>query len=52
MVKDGGNGLLASAEDRDALAYAIIYLLELENQDVRAKMGEKARRWVKRQEDG
>jgi len=45
IVKDGENGLLVPPKDPDALADAIIYLLE--NEDVRKKMGKNAREKVK-----
>jgi len=40
IVKDGENGLLVPPKDPDALADAIIYLLE--NEDVRKKMRKNA----------
>ena len=45
VVKDGENGLLAPPKDSDALADAIIYLLE--NDEVREKMGKSGREKVK-----
>jgi len=45
IVKDGKNGLLVPPKDPDALADAIIYLLE--NEDVRRGMGERGREMVK-----
>ena len=45
VVKDRENGLLIPPKDPDALADAIIYLLE--NEDVRKKMGKNAREKVK-----
>jgi glycosyltransferase involved in cell wall biosynthesis len=44
VVKDGENGLLVPPRDHEALAAAIIYLLE--NGDVRKKIGENARKKV------
>ena len=44
VVKDGENGLLVPSSDSEALADAIVYLLE--NQDVREKMGKNGRRKV------
>lgn len=43
-VKDGKNGLLVQPQDSEALADAIIYLLE--NEDVRGKMGKNGRKKV------
>jgi glycosyltransferase involved in cell wall biosynthesis len=45
VVKDGENGLLVPPKDSEALADAIIYLLE--NEDVRDKMGKNGRKRVK-----
>ena len=44
VVKDGENGLLAPPRDSEALADAIIYLLE--NEEVRSKMGKNGRKKV------
>lgn len=44
VVKDGENGLLVPPRDTNALADAIIYLLE--NEDVRVKMGRNGRKKV------
>lgn len=44
VVKDGENGLLVPPGDSEALADAIIYLLE--NEDVREKMGKNGRKKV------
>ena len=41
VVKDGENGLLVPPKDSEALADAIIYLLE--NEDIREKMGKNGR---------
>ena len=45
VVKDGKNGLLVPPRDSDALADAIIYLLE--NEDIREKMGKNGREKIK-----
>lgn len=45
IVKDGENGLLVPPRDSEALADAIIYLLE--NEDVRRKMSKRGREMVK-----
>lgn len=45
IVKDGENGLLVPPGDSEALADAIIYLLE--NEDIRVKMGKNGRKKVK-----
>jgi len=45
VVKDGENGLLVPPRDPNALADAIIYLLE--NEDVRRKMGERGKEMVR-----
>ncbi|MEM2144384.1 MAG: glycosyltransferase family 4 protein [Candidatus Jordarchaeaceae archaeon] len=45
VVKNGENGLLVPPKDHDALADAIIYLLN--NEDVREKMGRKGKERVK-----
>jgi N-acetyl-alpha-D-glucosaminyl L-malate synthase BshA len=45
IVKRGENGLLVPPRDVDALADAIIYLLE--NEDIRKRMGERAKVMVK-----
>ena len=45
VVKDGWNGLLVPPGDSDALANAIIYLLE--NEDIRERMGKNGRERVK-----
>ena len=42
IVKDGENGLLVPPRDSEALADAIIYLLE--NEDIREKMGKNGRK--------
>lgn len=44
VVKDGENGLLVPPKDSEALADAIIYLLE--NEDVRERMGKNGRKKV------
>ena len=44
VVKDGENGLLVPPKDLEALADAIIYLLE--NEEVRSKMGKNGRKKV------
>jgi len=44
VVKDGENGLLVPPRDSEALADAIIYLLE--NEDVRERMGKNGRERV------
>jgi len=44
VVKDGENGLLVQPRNSDALADAIIYLLE--NEDIREKMGKNGREKV------
>ena len=45
-VKSGENGLLAPPKDSEALAEAIIYLLE--NEDIRERMGRNGRERVER----
>ena len=45
VVKDGWNGLLVPPGDSEALANAIIYLLE--NEDIRERMGKNGRERVK-----
>ena len=45
IVKHGKNGLLVPPKDPEALADAIIYLLE--NEDIREKMGKKGQEMVK-----
>jgi glycosyltransferase involved in cell wall biosynthesis len=45
VLKDGENGLLVPPRDHEALANAIVYLLE--NEDMRSKMSENGREFVK-----